>query len=241
MPNPPKSVEPVALFQRLVETPRPTTRIKYPRRKFDDKGRPTGELVDVEVAIWVLTESELAKTRATAEKFAKLMLGDPELSTGKHLGYEELYRNACVVEAVCLAVRDPADTKQAFFPNPDLARRHVTSDEWAALFEAYCLWQAESGPLVSEMDQAEMDAWLRVLEEGGSRVPLARLSSGARAALLMHSVSLLQKSRVGSGSSGSPPSGSSTDPASPSPSEPERPREPVLSDDEGPRDPVPDA
>ncbi len=238
---PPKSVEPATLFQRLIETPRPTTKIKYPRRKFDERGKPTGDLIDVEVAIWVLTESELMRARASAEKFAKVQLDDPEIATSKHLGYEDIYRNACVVEVCCLAVRDPADTKLPMFANPDIARRYVTSDEWAALFEAYCLWQAESGPLVSDMDQATMDAWLKVLEEGASRLPLSRLSSGARDALLMHSVSRPLGSRAGSGSPGSPPGETTSDPSSPSPSASEKPSEPPpLGDDERAREPVKD-
>jgi len=186
--------------------PRPTTDFGYPRK--DPK---TGEMVDIQMKIWVLTEGELQAARASAELYAQELLAKgrkPDVQVVEpakrgSAGYEEIYRNELVVECVCRAARDPRDVRLPFFPNPAYAKKVVTSDEWSALFEAYCLWQSESGPLLSEMDESTMDAWLRRLEEGGSSVPLALLSSEARNRLLMHSVSRRRRSPEGSGSSGS--------------------------------------
>lgn len=205
--GPPKNEKSSELFSRLMQTPRPHKSFGFPR-----KNAATGSMVDERVEIIVLTESELMAARASAAKYAKQILADKDLMVADNLGFQEIYRNECVVQVVCRACRDPVDPelKLLAFPNIDLARQWLTSDEWAALFEAYCLWQAESGPLVSGMDGATMNEWIGRLQEGASQVPLALLSSAARDQLLMHSVSLLPRSPTGSGSSGSPRGDTST-------------------------------
>lgn len=242
MNQPPANVSPSELFRRLTEMPRPHTTFRYPR-----KDPATRDLVEIEVAIWVLTESELQSARASAELYAQdLLKGNPnklptvavvdgaaEAFRRGSVGYEEIYRNEMVVECVVRAVRDPKNLRLAFFPNAQLARKHCTSDEFAALFEAYCAWQAESGPLVGEMDPETQDAWIARLEEGGSGVPLALLSSVAQSRLLMRLISDRRKSREGSTSSGLPAGGSSSA-SDPSPSELVTPPAERLGDDERP-------
>jgi hypothetical protein len=197
----PKNEKPSDLFARLTQTPRPHKLVTFPRKGLDK---------EEQVAIWVLTESELMAARSSAAKYAKKILDDQDLTKQDNLGYQEIYRNECVVQVVCRACRDPQNLKIPSFPNPDLARQWMTSDEFAVLFEAYCIWQAESGPIVGSMDEETMNAWIGRLQEGASQVPLALLSSAARDQLLMHSVSRLPRSLTDSGSAGSPPSDTST-------------------------------
>lgn len=196
---------PADLWTLLTELPRPHTEVPFPR-----KHPVTGEPLTEKVAIWVLTEAELMSARAAADAYAKEMLSNPQKSGDANLGYQEIFRNECIVEVICRACRNVKDLKAPAFPNPMLARKFLTSDEFSVLFQAYCDFQAECGPILSHMTREEMNAWIDRLMEGASLVPLAALSSGARNQLLLHSVSLLQQSRTGSGSPGAPQAESST-------------------------------
>lgn len=192
--GPPPNVSSIDLWTRLTQSPRPWRDVTFPRRG-----------VDIAVRVVVLTERELMTCRADAEKYARGLTKD---TTGQ--GYREIYNNELVVQMICTAYRDPAgDSLQSrAFPSPDLARSEFTSDEFTLLFNAYCDWQTESGPLISSMTKEDMDAYLDVLAEGASRDPLARLSSAARDELLMHSASERRRSREANTSHGSPPNAS---------------------------------
>lgn len=197
------SASPSELWTLLTTLPRPHKEVVFPR-----KHPVTGEPLTERVAVWVLTEAELMQARAAADQYAKATLKDPQKSGDANLGYQEIYRNQCIVEAVCRAYRRPGELHIPAFPNPDLARKYITSDEFLVLFTAYCDFQAEAGPIVSYMDKDEMNAWIDRLAEGGSLVPLAALSSDARNRLLLHLVSLLRPSPTGSGSPGPQPDAS---------------------------------
>lgn len=198
--GPPRDVAPQDLWTKLTSTRRPF-------KDFTFKAR--GQ--DATVRIVVLTENELMHCRAQADAYAKQEVkratGDRQSPTeSSSLGYKDIYNNEVVVQIVCCACRDPNGQSVASmaFPNADLARQFFTSDELAVLFNAYCDWQSESGPIIASMTPEEMDAWLDKLQEGGSRVPLAALSSEAKNQLLLHSVSRLSTLRTGNGSAGSP-------------------------------------
>lgn len=195
--HPPANVAPVDLWTRLTQTPRPHKDFKFPRAG-----------VDHSVRLVVLTEQELMSCRANADRFAKEQLKERQSFGDANLGYGEIYKNECVVQLVCASCRDVNGQNIASraFPNADMARAHLTSDEFAVLFNAYCDFQTESGPLISSMTPEEMDAWIDRLAEGASRVPLAQLSSVAKEDLLMHLVSKLSKSPTDSTSPGSQPS-----------------------------------
>ena len=213
--GPPKNVEPADLWTKLSTLPRPHTEVSFPRRNSE-----TGEWFTDKVGLWVLTEAELMACRAAADLYAKDLLDKNAPKSGDaSLGYLDIYRNALVVEVVWRACRNPAALLGPAFPSTAMIRRYMTSDELAVLFQAYSTFQQESGPMLSSMTKEEMDAWIDALVEGGSAVPLARMPLGSVTELLMHSVSILRRSRPGNGSSGSPDGGSSTstDP-SPSPS-----------------------
>jgi hypothetical protein len=202
--NPPKDIEPSALWLALTTRPRPHTIIDFPASKIPGGGnaQSPGKL-----ALWVLTERELHDCRANAERAAKEMLKDGDAKVGS-LGYEDIYRNELVFELVYCACRDAQDLTRPAFLHPKLARNILTTDEVAVLLDAYSLFRAESGPVVSEMTEAEMEAWIRMLQEGGSRVPLAKLSGEAKSDLIL----LLVKNRsTATGSAGSPPDAPSSE------------------------------
>jgi hypothetical protein len=201
MAGPPANASGSELWNRLTQLPRPT-------RDFTFSHRGT----EVTVRLVVLVEQELAACRAAADDFAKRACGGKPQAGD--LGYNDVYRNEIVVQVVCTACRDPQgmSLKSRAFPNADLAREQFTSDEWAVLFQAYCEWQADSGPIVSGMTTEEMDAWIEKLQEGASRSPLALLSSEQKSQLLLHLVSRLPKSPTASGSVGSPQSDPTPDP-----------------------------
>jgi hypothetical protein len=203
--GPPPNIDSTDLWTRLTTLPRPHTEVAFPR-----KDPSTGLPMADKVAIWVLTESELMAARSSADAYAHEILLKPQKSGDANLGYQEIYRNSCVIEIVWRCCRSRLNIQVPAFPSTKAIRQVFTSDEIAVLFQAYCLWQRESGPILSLMDVAEKDAWLEVLRDGGSRVPLAQLASESVIDLLMHSVSRLPKSPEASGSPGSPPSESSS-------------------------------
>jgi hypothetical protein len=201
---PPKDVAPSDLWLKLTQRPRPKTVVPFPSKDKTIGGESIGD-----VALWVLTESELHSVRANADKVAKEFCG--ATSKSGDLGYEDAYRNEAVFQLVCIACRNPSNLSQPAFVHPKLARQILTTDEIAQLAMAYNAFRLESGPLVSEMTAEEMEAWLQVLREGGSRVPLARLSGEALSDLVMFLVSKLTPS-TGTGSAGSPPGEPSPEP-----------------------------
>jgi len=205
--GPPANVEPADLWAKLTTLPRPTQDVPFPRRH-----PVTKEWMQDKLSVQVLTEAELMSARAAADIYAKDLLKDVQRSGDANLGYQDIYRNALVVEVIVRAYRSPnMPGKPPAFPSSQQARKFLTADEFAVLFQAYCTFQAESGPILSSMTPEEMNAWLDRLAEGASSVPLAALSSDAKNQLLLHSALLLRKSRTGNGSPGSPPSESSTE------------------------------
>ena len=66
----------------------------------------------------------------------------------------------------------------------------------------YMQTQAEVGPIVANMSQVEMDAWVEMLGKGGSTAPLALLSLDQASALLMYMASRLSVSPTDTSSPG---------------------------------------
>ena len=209
--GPPSNVEPVDLWTKLTTLPRPHTEVAFPR-----KDLKTGEPMTDKVGLWVLTEAELMSARAAADAYAKDLLVGPQKSGDANLGYQDIYRNALVIEIVWRCCRNPLNVGGPAFPSSAMIRKFFTSDELAVLFHSYTAFQAESGPIISSMTKDEMEAWIEALIVGGSSVPLAPLPSGSVTELLMHSVSLLRKLRQDNGSSGLPQDESSPSTSPPS-------------------------
>jgi hypothetical protein len=216
--GPPANVAPADLWAKLTTLPRPHTEVAFPR-----KHPVTGEWFTDKVALRVLTESELMKARAAADAYARDLLGSKTKQSDANAAhnadiiggsaYEEIRRNACVVEVLWLACRSATRLPDSLgipaFPSTMMMRQYFTSDEFAVLFQAYAAFQSESGPILSSMTPDEMEAWIAVLQEGASRVPLSRLPLAIVQDLLMHTVSLLPRPPTANGFAGSPPSDSS--------------------------------
>lgn len=207
--GPPANVAPADLWTKLTTTPRPSKEVPYPRRDPVTQ-EPIGRL-----SIQVLTEAELMSCRAAADEFAKEILKNPQRSGEANIGYGDIYRNESVIQVLVRACfRTDLPGRPPAFPNAALARKYMTSDELTVLFQAYCDFQSESGPILSSMTTEEMNAWLERLAEGAAEVPLAALSSDGKNRLLVHSALLLRQLQMANGSVGQPPgeSSSSTNP-----------------------------
>jgi hypothetical protein len=174
------------------------------------------------VAIVILTGDEVHLCNLNAEKHVraeyKRVLGEvPKESemTGAFLSVyntratREILSRSCKkadqctpdARGVCL-VDHSALT--AFFPTAEAVGKLIT-DEQAVLMRHYLQTQAEVGPIMSDMSQFEMDAWIEVLGKGGSSAPLASLSSEQASALVMYMASRLCDSPTDSSSPGTPP------------------------------------
>jgi hypothetical protein len=196
--GPPPDAKPGDLWRRLSERPRPMTEIDFPAKNAD--GTPIGRC-----KLRVLTENELSVCRAQADIAAKTILGASAPKAGEiSFGYEDIYRNESIGQLLALACRDAEDPNLPVFQTPKQARTALTTDEMAVLYQAYCSWRTECGPVVSELTKDELDAWLRVLMEGGSRLPLANLSGAATSDLVMFLVSKVKEFSIATGSVGSP-------------------------------------
>lgn len=197
MSGPPPNVSPDDLWQALTERPRPTCEFQFPGN--DANGNPLPK-----AKLWILYEAELHACRANASKVAKEMVG--EAGRSGDIGYEEIYRNEMASQMSALCVRAHDNPTFVVFPSPKAVRQRLTTDEVALIASAYNQFRIESGPMVSDMTPAELEAWLKALQEGASRVPLARLSGEALTDLVMFLVSKIKTLSTGTGSAGSPPS-----------------------------------
>lgn len=199
--GPPKGKTGSELFAKLAERPRPYEIVPFPAKRGTE---PIGS-----VRLQILTESEMHRARADAERTAKAMLNG-QTRVGD-LGYEEIYRNELVIEMMVLAARDAEMPELPIFPTAKHAREYVTTDEFGVLAVAYNALRREAGPIISEMTEEELEAWDRALTEGVKVGPLAfsQLSSEAKTDLILHLAARLKDLRTGNGSAGSQPGESS--------------------------------
>jgi hypothetical protein len=208
MPPKAASIAPSDLFLAIAKRPRPHTTVPFPA-----KDGSVGDL-----ALQLLTIDELHTARVNASKEAKARLGDD--GKAGDLAYEELYREEQFVQLVVMACRTK-DLGMAAFPSAAAVRKYLGTDEVGMLVQAYTAFRAEQGPMLSELTVPEMNAWLKVLQEGGSRVPLSRLGLEALQELVMHLASLLKISSTASGSYTLPADESSPTPSPTESAEPE--------------------
>lgn len=199
--GPPPGAEPSDLWVKLTETPRPLSA----EHGFHARGRELGK-----IRFRVLTARELASTRADANRETKKLLGD-DAARG-NLAYEEEYQQQLAYHLLNLAARQADAPEFPAFPRPADVQAELTDDEITEALQAYGAFRQETGPALSELTPDEMEAWLAVLAEGGSRFPLVRLSGAALTDLVMFLVSKLKEAgcSTATSSAGSPPAGSST-------------------------------
>jgi hypothetical protein len=214
MSAPPEDISPSELWVQLTQMPRPHRVVDFPR-KDPVTGLPAGQ-----VAIWPLTQEESMICQKAAETFARKSLKEnlPKKDDAQE-GYLNLYRNAAAVEVLARACRRVEDLKRPAFPSPELMRKQFTHDEIGVLTSYYHRVQSELGPYVTDFTTEELDAWVKMLEEGGSAYFLDLLASDAKDSLIMHLVSQLQSYSTDSGSLGEPQETSTNESSTPSESD----------------------
>lgn len=205
MSGPPDNIPPSELWTKLMAAERPCRVVDFPR-KDPTTGEPIGK-----VALWVLSIGEIIAAKADAATYARQLIKE-KVSRDEYVeGYQQVWDDASAVEVLWRAARRPEDTRHPAFPTPSAARQRLTSDELAVLMNQYAQVQHELGPIVANMTEPEMEAWLKRLEEGGSADPLAFCSSEQLRALVMYSAFRLHKSETGSSSDGEPLGGTASD------------------------------
>lgn len=196
---PPRDVAPADLWALITQTPRPSQRVPFPRVGPD--GRPLGEVV-----IWVLHQEERSAATLAAERHVRKVLKDAYPQRGEaSLGYDALFEDRASVEILFRACRRAENVNVPAFPSADEIARALSTDEVAVLMRSYLRVQAECGPIVADMSQEMVDAWIDVLASGGSKHPLDSLSSGALTTLLWSMACRLYKSRTDKRSRGPQP------------------------------------
>jgi hypothetical protein len=167
MPMPPKG-PPGALLQRIIERGRlPNATIDFPR--YDAEGNAVAQ-----VYLRPLTVAEQDSCRVNAMAYVAECLSGQRKPDWKP---EELEENAVACEILAIACRQPDDpTKPVFEHGVIEMRMHCTTEELAMLFAAYNNVREKSYPSLREMTEAELIAFMRVLEEDAESFPFSRIS-----------------------------------------------------------------
>lgn len=172
--GPDKNIPASELFLKLMETPRPSEVVDYPRK--DESGNPVGKL-----RIQVLTQEEHDRARIAAHRTMKEQGLDREDMLGESV--KEVLGDTVARELLamaCLTESGPDDGNgrpmygRVFQDAKDLKK--IRSDEIAVLFNRYMFIQAKYGPFETIInDEEELNAWVKRIEEGGSGFPLLQL------------------------------------------------------------------
>lgn len=169
---PPKDVPPSELFLKLLETP-PSEVVDFPRKTAE--GVPIGKL-----RIRALGQEHHDQARIDGHRAMKargLDAEDLRSETIKEVTADtvarELLAIACLQETG-LEGPDGSPMYARIFRNAEDLKK-LRPDELSVLFNGYLLVQAKYGPYERTMgDDAELNAWIKRLVEGGSEFPLLR-------------------------------------------------------------------
>jgi len=207
-PTPADEANSSKLWNRFSELPRPTSA----SHTFRARGQDVGTLV-----FRVLTSGELETAIFNAHTATSEKLGEGAKGS---VAFEEFYLERKGVELIVLACRQPDSPAFPVFTSAKDLRENLTDDEIAVLVAGYNIFRAESGPIVSQLDGAELEAWFQLLAKEASRRPLVSCSGEALTDLVMYLVSRLNAaSSTATSSSGEPlgepstPNSSSESPA----------------------------
>jgi hypothetical protein len=166
-----------AWVRRIMEIPRPISTPHILRARGQEVGT---------VVFQVLSAQELLSSLVTAHQQTTSIIGDDAKGS---VAYEEVYADQKALALIQLAVRQPDSPVFPVFPTVKSVRDNLTDDEAGVLLAAYNIFRRESGPILSEIGDGEMDAWIAVLREGKSRIVLSRLTSEALTDIVMYAVS----------------------------------------------------
>lgn len=214
MAMPSKHTDPVDVWAQITTLPRAHRVVPFPRNDAD--GLPIGN-----VAIAVLDGDEVMLANINAEKHAreqyKKIVGELPKNDEVNEAYSKAFNGRATREilfrackkahecepdtrGVCLVNHDKL---AAFFPTLEAIGK-LSTDEQGVMMRHYMQTQAEVGPIVANMSQVEMDAWVEMLGKGGSTAPLALLSLDQASALLMYTASRLCALQTDTSSPGTP-------------------------------------
>lgn len=192
-----------ALFQELSQRARPSALVDIPPRAPGEKPK--------QVRLIILAQSEIVRCTASAQKVASEACKEGDRDTRDHSneeGWREIFREEKMIQILAKSMRVPGfkddDPLGMFVPSAKYLRDWFTSDELAVLIQSYANLRADAGPMLSACSEAEADAWIGVLMEGGSRLPLSRMSSEGMTDLVMHIVARLKTCLTRSSSVGQP-------------------------------------
>lgn len=171
--KPPVDEAPSELFSKLMEMPRPSEVVDFPR--LDANGEPLGR-----VRIQILTSAEHDKARELAQSSMKARGISREDMTGPAL--KEVLGDAIAKELIAMACVTEKDFGGAGKVTYGRIFRNATdvgalsADELLLLFNAYQLTQHKYGPFERNLEPGDIDAWIQRIGEGAAEFPLLSLA-----------------------------------------------------------------
>lgn len=188
MSGPNLSISPAQLWVEITKLPRPSRIIDFPRLNTD--GKPLCQIM-----LTVLSPTEQIQCVVEAERYVNSKLGITKIDE-RASGYKTVFDTASATECLFLSARSADDVGVKFFPSSQAIRDVLTADETGVLMQAYGQMTAEMGPIISTMNEKDMEAWLERLALGADIVnPFWLLSSEQKNDLLKYSAVQLWSSR----------------------------------------------
>lgn len=181
---PPGDVAPSELFAKLLERPFPSEVFDFPR---SGAGK---------IRIRVLSQEDQDRARVTAHKKLRERHKDIPGAELEGMVMREVVGDAIAREIIAIACLTEKSALNDHLGNPVYGRifpdgdsvSKLMPDEIAVLWRAWQLVQRKFGPLPSTVDPL---AWIRILKEGATALPLARLSSPDAVELIMSCAELM--------------------------------------------------
>jgi hypothetical protein len=188
MGMPPEDITPEQLFKQLMDCPRPSKVVDFPRND-PVSGKPLSKL-----RLMSLTQPESEKARADGLAYTKRLIKQKEqdgldpkditLETMRGIETDAIAKHilkaACRWENPIKGAKDSPTGVQypyVFHELEDFAKAQMTLDEVAVLYQKWEVFQHESGPLYTgPMSDDEINAWVERLAMGASRLPLSEIS-----------------------------------------------------------------
>jgi hypothetical protein len=160
---PPEDVSPEDLWSTIIQTPRPTKVIDFPR--YDKDGNP-----QVQLKLHILIYEDINNAKKDVDKYVDEYLRKKGLIIRKNETSsmrDAFAQNRYVNELLFRACRNVDDVSKPFFPSLDEIDSLIYPDESAYLVREFGKFQADFGPIGLTND--EMDMWIHKLIIGGSK------------------------------------------------------------------------
>lgn len=178
MAFPPTDKEPSELFKKLMESPRPSELVDFPR--YDDTGKSIAR-----IRMQVLNYAEYDECRLRAQEWLDKKLPHKESREGQaarevlgdRVAKEIVTRAALTEKPISGSEETPQGARYArIFRSADDVDQ-LTADELTCLWMAQQMVQTKYGPYEGNLEsEAQITAWMKVLVEGASTLPLSQLS-----------------------------------------------------------------